>query len=117
MRERRKYVRADGLVLINYKFPQLNLEGKSSAYDISGAGTRISVAQKLNCGSAAELQIYLPGCSQTILAKAEVVWADKCKKTEYFYAGLKFNAIDEHSKDRIASYVHRKLFQYKHEEQ
>lgn len=115
MQERRNYVRADGLVLVNYKFPELKLEGKSSAYDLSGAGVRITVARKLKPGLPAELEMYLPGSSQPILAKAEVIWANKCKKTVYFYAGLKFNVIDENSKSRIMSYVHRKLIQYKQE--
>ncbi len=115
MRERRNYVRADGLVLVNYKFPGLSLEGKSSAYDISGAGVRLTVARKLEPGTPAELEMYLPGSSQPILAKAEVIWADKCKKTDYFYAGLKFKVIDENNKNRIMSYVHRKLIQYKQE--
>ena len=115
MRERRSYVRADGLVLVNYKIPELKLEGKSSAYDLSGAGVRITVARKLKPGTPAELEMYLPGSSQPILAKAEVTWADKCEKTDYFYAGLKFKVIDENSKNRIMSYVHRKLIQYKQE--
>jgi len=127
MQERRKYVRADGLVLVNYRFPQLNLEGKSSAYDISGAGVRITADKLLEIGSLVELEIYLPGSSQPILAKGEVIWAQKCKETpgtkiatkkekaEYFYTGIKFSVIEDNNKTRILTYVHRKLIQYKQE--
>lgn len=126
MRERRKYVRADGLVLVNYKFPKLNIEGKSSAYDISGIGLRITVDRLLAVESLAELEIYLPGSSQPILAKGKVIWAQRCKenqtitigkqeKTEYFYTGIQFTLLEESNKERILNYVQRKLVQYKQE--
>jgi c-di-GMP-binding flagellar brake protein YcgR len=116
MRERREYVRANGLVLINYKSQQV--EGKSSAFDASGAGVRIIVDRKLKIGSEVELEIYLPGDSQPVKAKGKVAWAEKCKeklatqfeqKKEYFYTGIDFTVIDENSRTKIAGYVYRKL--------
>ena len=59
MKERREYVRSNGLVLVNYKIPELHLEGKSSAYDISEAGVRITVDKQLNSGTSIEMEIYL----------------------------------------------------------
>ncbi|MBL7085100.1 MAG: PilZ domain-containing protein [Candidatus Omnitrophica bacterium] len=122
MRERRKYVRSDGLVLVNYKIPNLHLEGKSSAFDIGENGVRITVEKELKVDTPLEMEIYLPGSSQPIMAKGEVVWAQKCKeklniqqapKKEYFYAGIKFTVIDENSKNRIVNYVHHKIHQAK----
>ena len=131
MRERRKYVRSDGLVLVNYRIPEMQMEDKSSAFDIGGAGVRITVDKKLKAGILVEMEIYLPGDSQPILAKGKVVWVEKCNpspytvnelgkekeetqiapKKEYFYAGIKFTVIDENNKTRIASYVCRKIHQ------
>lgn len=117
MRERREYVRSNGLVLVNYKIPDGHLEGKSSAYDVSGRGVRITVDKKIDAGKLVEMEIYLPGNSQPILAKGEVVWSHKCQekadirlesKKEYFYVGIKFSVMDENSKDRIIDYVQRK---------
>ena len=122
MRERRKYVRSDGLVLANYRIPELQMEGKSSAYDVSGAGVRITVDKKLNSGALVEMEIYLPGDSRPIVAKGEVIWAQKCKKKtavsltpekEYFYAGIKFTVIDENNRNRIDQYTNRKVHQAK----
>lgn len=124
MRERRKYVRSNGLVLVNYRIINLQMEGKSSAYDVGGAGVRITVDRKLKINTLAEMEIYLPGDSQPILAKGEVVWAKECKekasaetatvpKKDYFYAGIKFTVIDESNKNRIVNYVHRKIHQEK----
>jgi c-di-GMP-binding flagellar brake protein YcgR len=117
MREKRRYVRANGLVLVNYKIPDLEIEGKSSAYDVSGGGLRITVNQKLDLATSIEMEIYLPGSSQPILAKGEVVWIKQvqekldtplAEEKKYFYIGIKFNAIDENSKNRIINYVFRK---------
>lgn len=112
MRERRRYVRSDGLVLVNYRVPQLQLEGKSSAYDVCAGGLRITVSRKLEIGTLVDLEIFLPSSSQPILAKGETVWTEKCKqKKEYFYVGLNFTAIDENSRTRITTYIYAKTHQ------
>ena len=122
MRERRQYVRSNGLVLVNYKIPKKKLEGKSAAFDVCGTGLRITVEEQLPQGVEVEVEIYLPGSSQPILAKGKVVWvkeylAQKEPRTsaekKYFYAGITFTAIDEDSRTRIINYVHRKLHQAK----
>ena len=120
MRERREYVRSNGLVLVNYRIPQLQMQGKSSAYDVSATGVRIMADRKLKNGTLVETEIYLPGNSQPIFAKGEVVWSQKreeketaqmASKREYFYAGIKFTVIDENNMTRIIDYVYRKLHQ------
>lgn len=122
MRERRRYVRANGLVLVNYKIPDMHLEGKSSAYDVGGTGLRITVDKKLEAGTLVEMELYLPGSSQPILAKGEIDWSEKCEekintqvspKKEYFYVGIKFTVIDENNILRITNYVRRKTKQNK----
>ena len=122
MRERRSYVRLNGLVLVNYKTADGKLEGKSSAFDISGVGLRITAAKKLAIGTPVEMEIFLPGSSQAILAKGQVTWVQKYKQElsaqiapqgEYFYAGIEFLTIDENSKNRIINYVFRKARQLK----
>lgn len=124
MRERRRYVRANGLVLVNFKVPDLQIEGKTSAYDVGGTGVRITVDKKLEAGTLVEMELYLPGSSQPILAKGKVVWSEKCEekmntpispKKEYFYAGVEFTVIDENNILRIANYVRRKTQQHKQE--
>jgi hypothetical protein len=120
MQERRSYVRANGLVLVNYKVPDLQLQGKSSAYDISGTGLRITTNQKLSSGALVEMEIYLPGSSQPIIAKGEAIWSDKVgpkKETqgpeEYFFSGIRFTVIEEDNRARVADYVRRKVHQRK----
>ena len=116
MREKRKYVRSNGLVLVEYK--NLQFEGKSSAFDSSGAGVRITTDKQVEVGTHIELEIYLPGDSQPIKASGVVVWVQKCPEKadsqiepqkEYFYTGIKFAAIDENSRNKIAKYVCKKL--------
>lgn len=122
MLERRSYVRSNGLVLVSYKVPDLQMEGKSSAFDISGAGLRITAEKKLELGTLVEMDIYLPGSSQPILAKGETVCVQKCKEKlamqiapqkEYFYVGIKFTVMDQNNKTRIINYVYRRFHQIK----
>lgn len=116
MQERRKYVRSDGLVLIDYKEKQIS--GKSSAFDVSGAGVRITVDQQLKIGSAVDLHIYLPGCSQPIQASGKVIWVEQCipdskvkQQKQYFYTGIAFTKLDEDSKKKIIQHVFQRLHQ------
>lgn len=122
MEERREYVRSNGLVLVNYKVPELQLEGKSSAFDVCGSGVRITMDSKLNPGALIEMELYLPGNSQPIVVKGQAIWSQKCLEQaksqleppkEYFYVGIKFTSIDENNKNKIIHYVHRKLHQLK----
>jgi c-di-GMP-binding flagellar brake protein YcgR len=122
MRERRIYVRSNGLVLVNYKIPELNFQGKSSAYDISGAGLCITVDKRIDTGVAIEMEVFLPGNSQPIIAKGKTVWIEDIKgkkqtaistKKEYFNIGIEFTMMSENNKVRIVNYVRERLRQVK----
>ncbi|MBL7084487.1 MAG: PilZ domain-containing protein [Candidatus Omnitrophica bacterium] len=116
MRERRRYVRSNGLVVVEYK--GLKIKGKSSAFDVSGVGLRITIDVKLNVGTQVEMDIYLPSDSRPIKAEGNVVWVEKCTdktdvklgpKKEYFYNGIELTHIDENDRKKIALYVHKKF--------
>ena len=118
MQERRRYPRTNGLVLVNYRIPELKIEGKTSAFDVSAEGTRITVNRELKLDTLVEIEIYLPGDSQPILAKGTVIWVQKVGakgdspvdfEKENFYTGLKFTIIDQKKRKRIIDYVQRKL--------
>ncbi len=118
MKERRRFVRSNGLVLIEYK--GLQVEGKSSALDVSADGVRLTLDKELKIGFQVDMEMYLPGDSQPIKAQGEVIWVQKCKeipgaqaegKEGYFYTGIKFTVIDEDNKKKITNYVYRKFRQ------
>jgi Tfp pilus assembly protein PilZ len=117
MRERRKYVRFNDLVLIDYKGEQV--EGKSSVLDIGGGGIRLIADKRLKVDSDVELEIYLPGDSQPIKVSGKIVWVQACKERpnseskpqkEYFYTGIKFTFLDENNRKKIANFISRKFF-------
>lgn len=116
MYERRKYVRSDGLVLVEYGGEKV--EGRSSAFDVSGAGVRLTLDQELKIGFQVGLEMYLPGDSQPLRASGEVVWVERLKgkaptqptpKKEYFYTGIKFTLIDESSRSKVLNYISKKF--------
>ncbi len=116
MQEKRRYVRSNGLVLVDYK--GIKITGKCSAFDVSGVGVRLIVDRKMEVGTNVEVDLYLPGDSQSVTAKGIIIWVRRCKETEeikieeakeYFYVGIELKNIKEYDKKRISSYVYRRL--------
>ncbi len=116
MQEKRRFVRSNGLVLVDYKGTKI--EGKCSAFDISGVGLRLTLDKELELGVEVDVDLYLPGDSQPVKAKGKVVWLQLCKETEetdiekkkkYYYAGIEFTHIGDDSKKKVINYVYRKL--------
>ena len=116
MREKRRFVRSNGLVLLDYKGSRI--EGKCSAFDISGVGVRLTVDKEMEVGTEVDADLYLPGDSQPVKVKAKVVWIQLCKesketarekKKKYFYAGLEFTYIGKNNKKKVINYVYRKM--------
>ncbi|MBN3037978.1 MAG: PilZ domain-containing protein [Candidatus Omnitrophica bacterium] len=110
--DRRKHPRSDGLVLVNYKVPDLGLEGKSSAFNISGTGVRISLQNKIRIGVTVEMEIFLPGDSKVIPAIGDAVWIQKAARGEMHSASIKFTVIAQKNRTRIIEYVDRKFQKY-----
>jgi len=116
MQERRQYVRSNGLVLVEYK--GLQIKNNSAAFDVSGAGVRLTLDHEVEIGLQMKMEIYLPGSSQPIIGEGQVVWVEKSKQTpktpiepgkEYFYTGVKFTVIDDENKAKVTDYVSKKL--------
>ena len=116
MQERRKFIRSNGLVLVDYKGTQV--QGKCSAFDVSGVGVRLTVDKELKVGTEVDVDLYLPGDSQPVKARGKVVWVQLCKKTKgsaiekektYYYAGIEFTHIAGDNRKKVVNYVYRKL--------
>ena len=120
MQERKKYVRASGLIGVKYKISKLPAQGQTRALDISGEGIRILINTKSESArlpeskTIVELEIILAGDSLPILAKGEVVWSSIAKTQGdkiFFDTGIRFIELKGYDRDRITKYVlhsHRK---------
>lgn len=122
MQEKRKYVRANGLLNVKYKIPTLQVEGKSLAVNISGGGIRIHVKTKLESTALPEsktiieLEVTLPNDTLPIFAKGEIVWSsitNTGRKEGFFDTGIKFIEIKDYDRDRIIKYVYSQLHREK----
>lgn len=117
MKERRKHSRTAGLVNVKYKIPTLQLEGQSLAKNVSGGGIRILIqgklgsAESLELGAMVELEINLQDDSKPIFATAEIRWSLGVLEMgeKYFDTGMKFNAIEDESRNRIIDYINVQL--------
>lgn len=116
MQEKRRFVRSNGLILVDYKGARI--EGKCSAFDVSGIGVRLTIDTEMEVGAEVGADLYLPGDSQPVKVKAKVIWIQLCKESEetaiekkkkYYYAGLEFIYIGEDNKKKVIDYVYRKM--------
>ena len=113
MEEKRKYVRLDTRLKINYRVlenppPPINTE----ILDIGGGGIRLLLAEPLKVKAVLDLEVYLPNETKPIHCQGRVVWIEEFsilqrakeeKKT--FEAGVEFTDVRLEDRDQIIKYV------------
>ncbi len=102
MNERRKYLRFNTPVDIQYKTLTLNpLFGKALAKDLSKEGLRIGMKDQVPVGTALEIQMNVPGDNLPVFATGKVAWADG------FDTGVRLTKINQADRMRVLEYVYR----------
>ncbi len=102
MAERRKHLRFNAPLTIEYKTLTLNpLFGKTLAKDLSREGMRLGVQQNIPVGTALEISLTVPGDNLPVFATGKVAWADGLE------AGLKLTKITPKDRARILEYVYQ----------
>lgn len=114
MDERRRYVRLDTRLEINYTVLRTGKESSTTteSKDISGGGIRIFLKESLPTHTLLKLDILLPEDPPSISCKGEVVWTEEFsvlrgekKEKSRYEAGIQFTKIDPRDRDRIIKYV------------
>ena len=113
MEERRRYIRLDTRLKINYRvLPDLPPARDSESLDIGGGGIRLFLAEPLEVGTFLELEILLLDEPQPIRCQGKIVWIEEFsiyqgtqegkKESE---VGVEFSDISFGDRDRIIKYV------------
>jgi c-di-GMP-binding flagellar brake protein YcgR len=101
MEERRQYFRKNKSLAVAYQIQKGFLKIGSRSQDVSEAGMRLSVSQRLPPGVALDLEIR-PEDSLPILATGEVVWLKERDSFRFpFEAGIRFTEIAPAGRNRI----------------
>ena len=102
MTERRKYIRFNTPVEIEYRTLTLNpIFGKTLAKDLSREGIRLGIKQELPAGTPLEISVNVPGDNLPVFATGKVAWADGLE------AGLKLTKISQNDRTRMLEYVYK----------
>lgn len=112
MNERRKYMRFEVAVDIEYMVPGngMPIEGIAITKNLSREGMQVALNERLVPGTELEIKLRISGDSAPVYAKGNVVWANKINVTEVGdepTAGIKFSQITPFDKNRILEYVYR----------
>jgi hypothetical protein len=102
MTERRKYMRFNTPVDVEYKTLTLNpIFGKALARDLSREGVRVGVQEPLPVGTLLELCLNVPGDNLPVFATGKVAWADGLE------AGVRLTKINAGDRVRVLDYVYQ----------
>ena len=102
MSERRKYLRFNAQMDMEYKTLTLNpLFGKALLKDLSREGLRFNVKESVPIGTPVEISLNVPGDNLPVFATGKVAWADGLD------AGVKFTKISRTDRARMLEYVYQ----------
>ena len=101
MTERRKYLRFNTPLNVQYKTLTLNpIFGKTLAKDLSREGLRIGLNDRVAIGTPLEISMNVPGDNLPVFATGKVAWADGLE------AGVRLTKINQSDRVRVLEYVY-----------
>jgi hypothetical protein len=102
MSERRKYLRFNTPLDIEYKTLTLNpIFGKALAKDLSKEGVRFGLKHTVPVGTPIEISLSVPGDNLPVFATGKVAWADGLD------AGVRLTKISQNDRARVLEYVYK----------
>ena len=102
MPERRKYLRFNTLLDVEYKTLALNpIFGKALVKDLSREGIRFGIKQNVAVGTPVQIALSVPGDNLPVFATGKVAWADGLD------AGIKLTKISRTDRVRMLEYVYK----------
>ena len=108
MEEKRKFVRIEWPVVVQYKtIEEPYTDDEIVGKDISEGGASFIVYERLSKGLQLEMQIRVPFDSMPIFVKGTVVWIKKIgeEHAKTFEAGVEFTAVDPKDQKRFKRYI------------
>ena len=101
MTERRKYLRFNTPLNVQYKTLTLNpIFGKTLAKDLSREGLRIGLNDRVAIGTPLEISMNVPGDNLPVFATGKIAWADGLE------AGVRLVKINQNDRARVLEYVY-----------
>ena len=107
MQERRRYIRIQTPVLVEFPNPETMKTERSFTQDVSESGMRFPSAVKLQVGQELPMTLELPFHDATMNATGEVVWIREVSRlgAPQYEVGVRFRWIQDPDRQRLVRHL------------
>ena len=107
MQERRKHIRIDTPVLVEFPHPQTMKTERSFTQDVSESGMRFPTAVQLQIGQQLPITMELPFHDATMHATGEVMWIREISRlgSPHYDVGVRFLWIEDPDRQRLTRHL------------
>ena len=114
MQERRRYIRIETPVLVEFPNPETMKTERSFTQDVSESGMRFPTEVKLQIGQELPLTLELPFHDAAMHATAEVLWIREVSRlgAPQYDVGVRFRWLEDPDRQRLLRHL-SSLFQHR----
>jgi len=103
--DQREFTRVPDCSEISYQTAKAGKKKKSEAKDLSQAGIRFVVDEKVDIGTVIDVSLSLERLEYSFMAKAEVRWVNEVVKNRRYEIGVKFINLPETDIKKLLNYM------------
>ena len=107
MQERRRHIRVETPILVEFPNPETMKTERSFTHDVSESGMRFPTAVKLQIGAELPLTLELPFYDSTMHATGQVQWIREVSRygASHYDVGVRFRWIEDPDRQRLARHL------------
>lgn len=107
MQERRRHIRLQTPVIVEFPSPETMKTERSFTQDVSESGMRFPTAVKLQIGQELPLALQLPFGDQSMHATGEVIWIRQVSRlgAPQYDVGVRFRWIEDPDRQRLVRHL------------
>ena len=107
MQERRRHIRVETPILVEFPHPESLKTERSFTQDVSESGMRFPTAVKLQIGQELALTMELPFRDATMHATVQVQWIREVSRhgAPHYDVGVRFRWIEDPDRQRLARHL------------
>jgi len=107
MRERRRHIRVETPILVEFPNPTTMKTERSFTQDVSAAGMRFPTPMKLQIGQELPLTLQLPFQDAPMHATGEVMWIREIARIggPQYEVGVRFRWIEDPDRQRLTRHI------------
>ena len=107
MQERRRFIRLDTPILVEFPSPGTMKTQRSFTQDVSESGIKFPTPVKLQIGQQLPLTLELPFSNMSMQATGEVMWIREVARlgTPHYEIGVRFQWIDDPDRHRLSRHL------------